>query len=441
MTPAAPHPRSKSAASTSITAIRTRCRASISLSTRACSRWSAATAWARPRCARRIMGLLARKRRLDPRPRRGHHQPVAGTDRAARRRLCSAGPPAVALAQRRRASAARRRHPARALDRRAHLRDLSAPRRTQEQRRRPAFRRRAADACDLARAADQSASAGHGRADRRAWRPSSSPRSRRCWCGLARKATSRCSSSSRTSASRRRSRRTSPSWSMAASTASSTPAASRRTANCSSGCSASASMPRRARRRSDGGRSRGRCPRNARRARRPIRIYVSNPTLPTRWSQPVPIARIEAAARTLSTGVTRLESARGNAATPAAAAGIGTSRRARRRHARHQGRGTPLHPRHHRRKRPAHAPGRRLHQRQALDLRCPGAGDRAQPWPRRLGACSAPIAAPRSRRWRRPSPNGCAARATSPASSRPAARAARRWSRRACARCRSACPS
>jgi uncharacterized protein (UPF0261 family)/ABC-type branched-subunit amino acid transport system ATPase component len=40
----------------------------------------------------------------------------------------------------------------------------------------------------------------------------------------------------------------------------------------------------------------------------PIRIYVSNPILPTRWSQPVPIARIEAAARTLSTGVTRLES-------------------------------------------------------------------------------------------------------------------------------------
>jgi uncharacterized protein (UPF0261 family)/ABC-type branched-subunit amino acid transport system ATPase component len=40
----------------------------------------------------------------------------------------------------------------------------------------------------------------------------------------------------------------------------------------------------------------------------PLRIYVSNPTLPTRWSQPVPIPRIEAAARTLSTGVTRLES-------------------------------------------------------------------------------------------------------------------------------------
>jgi uncharacterized protein (UPF0261 family)/ABC-type branched-subunit amino acid transport system ATPase component len=40
-----------------------------------------------------------------------------------------------------------------------------------------------------------------------------------------------------------------------------------------------------------------------------LRIYVSNPTPPTRWSQPVPIARIEAAARTLSTGVTRIEDA------------------------------------------------------------------------------------------------------------------------------------
>jgi uncharacterized protein (UPF0261 family)/ABC-type branched-subunit amino acid transport system ATPase component len=38
-----------------------------------------------------------------------------------------------------------------------------------------------------------------------------------------------------------------------------------------------------------------------------IRVYLSNPALPTRWSQPVPIARIEAAARTLTTGVTRLE--------------------------------------------------------------------------------------------------------------------------------------
>ncbi len=41
----------------------------------------------------------------------------------------------------------------------------------------------------------------------------------------------------------------------------------------------------------------------------PIRIYISNPTLPTRWSQPAPIARIEAAARTQSTGVARIEDA------------------------------------------------------------------------------------------------------------------------------------
>ncbi|MCP3369418.1 ABC transporter permease [Bradyrhizobium cajani] len=39
----------------------------------------------------------------------------------------------------------------------------------------------------------------------------------------------------------------------------------------------------------------------------PIRIYISNPTLPTRWSQPVPIARIEVAARTISTQVSRLD--------------------------------------------------------------------------------------------------------------------------------------
>jgi uncharacterized protein (UPF0261 family)/ABC-type branched-subunit amino acid transport system ATPase component len=45
------------------------------------------------------------------------------------------------------------------------------------------------------------------------------------------------------------------------------------------------------------------------RASGPIRIYVSNPTLPTRWSQPVPIGRIEATARTLSTQVARLDEA------------------------------------------------------------------------------------------------------------------------------------
>ena len=39
------------------------------------------------------------------------------------------------------------------------------------------------------------------------------------------------------------------------------------------------------------------------------RIYVSNPTLPTRWSQPVPVARIEAAARTSTPSVVALDAA------------------------------------------------------------------------------------------------------------------------------------
>ncbi|NPU15444.1 ABC transporter permease [Bradyrhizobium sp. 83002] len=41
----------------------------------------------------------------------------------------------------------------------------------------------------------------------------------------------------------------------------------------------------------------------------PVRVYVSNPVLPTRWSQPAPIALIEAKARTLSTSVSRLDDA------------------------------------------------------------------------------------------------------------------------------------
>lgn len=47
-------------------------------------------------------------------------------------------------------------------------------------------------------------------------------------------------------------------------------------------------------------------PPQPRRPSGPIRIYVSNPVPPTRWSQPVPIGRIEAAAHTLSTQVARL---------------------------------------------------------------------------------------------------------------------------------------
>ena len=45
------------------------------------------------------------------------------------------------------------------------------------------------------------------------------------------------------------------------------------------------------------------------RSNAPVRIYISNPVLPTRWSQPVPIARIEAATRTLSTASVRLHAA------------------------------------------------------------------------------------------------------------------------------------
>jgi uncharacterized protein (UPF0261 family)/ABC-type branched-subunit amino acid transport system ATPase component len=51
-----------------------------------------------------------------------------------------------------------------------------------------------------------------------------------------------------------------------------------------------------------------RSPQPARR-KGPVRVYISNPSLPTRWSQPVPIARIEAAARVLSSTVTRIEDA------------------------------------------------------------------------------------------------------------------------------------
>jgi len=49
----------------------------------------------------------------------------------------------------------------------------------------------------------------------------------------------------------------------------------------------------------------------------PVRVYISNPTLPTRWSQPAPIARIEAAARTQSTGVAHPETAAPRRAEPA----------------------------------------------------------------------------------------------------------------------------
>jgi uncharacterized protein (UPF0261 family)/ABC-type branched-subunit amino acid transport system ATPase component len=48
--------------------------------------------------------------------------------------------------------------------------------------------------------------------------------------------------------------------------------------------------------------------------RGPLRVYISNPTLPTRWSQPVPVARIEATARTSSATVSALDDAGGRRA-------------------------------------------------------------------------------------------------------------------------------
>ena len=48
---------------------------------------------------------------------------------------------------------------------------------------------------------------------------------------------------------------------------------------------------------------------SARPTRASARVYVSNPTIPTRWSQPVPVARIEAAARTATPSVVALDAA------------------------------------------------------------------------------------------------------------------------------------
>ena len=226
--------------------------------------------------------------------------------RAARRRLCAAGPAAVALAQRRRASAAGRRDAARRLDRRAHLRHVSAARRTQGSWRRPAVRRRAADARDLARAADQPAAPDHGRADRRA-----GARHRRPGRGDAAAAwRGRRHGGARDRAEhRRRDRdlaqcRDHGQWPHQPHHRLRRLSADRELQQrlLGVGCTPSRTGHRVAGR---GGEAKP-VPRGTPQRRRsgstsPI------PTLPTRWSQPVPIERIEAAARTLSTQVARLD--------------------------------------------------------------------------------------------------------------------------------------
>ena len=170
-------------------------------STPASSRSSAATAWARPRSARRSWAWC-------PSPRgaitfRG--ESLVGRspdrDRPARHRLRAAGPPPLALADRRRAPAHGRRRPQGRLDPRPRLLDLSPPRRAQVERRRPAFGRRAADARHRPRAADQPQAARHGRADRGPRPGHRRPGRGRCSCASPRRRASTSSSSSRTSAS------------------------------------------------------------------------------------------------------------------------------------------------------------------------------------------------------------------------------------------------
>ena len=159
----------------------------------------------------------------------------------------------------------------------------------------------------------------------------------------------------------------------------------------------------------------------------PIRIYVSNPSPPTRWSQPVPNARIEASARDRlgrrrpdRSRRRRLAPRRSTSGPPVViVAGTLDTKGPELRFIRDLIVGERL----------AHAARRRFDEREARDLRRDGAGDRAQSWPRRVGACSAAIAALRSPRWRKRSRAGSGVRATSPASSAPAARAAPRSSR------------
>ena len=132
----------------------------------ACSPSSAATAWARRRCATPITGLVPARGSIRL-ARRGDPRPAAARDHRARRRLRPAGPARLAVALGRRAPAARRAAIARTVD--AERVYQTFPRLAERKRNggARALRRRAADARDRARAAVQSAPAGDGRADRR----------------------------------------------------------------------------------------------------------------------------------------------------------------------------------------------------------------------------------------------------------------------------------
>ena len=226
-------------------------------------------------------------------------RPQTGRHRAARHRLRPAGPPALAVPDRRRAPSAGAGIAAQRLDDRAHLRRLSAARRAQEPSRRRIVGRRAADAGDLARAAAQSAPAGHGRADRRPGAGDRRPgrghadparrgrRGRRPRHRAEHRRCHRCGEPGRHHGERPRqpgdrTRRGSPPISTS-----------------SSACWASAGTARTTMRLRPNTADDAK-PGTRTAAAGPQRIYVSNPNLPTRWSQPAPVPQIEARARTNS---------------------------------------------------------------------------------------------------------------------------------------------
>jgi ABC-type branched-subunit amino acid transport system ATPase component len=167
-----------------------------------------------------------------------------------------------------------------------------------------------------------------------------------------------------------------------------------------------------------------------------VKIYMSNPKLPTRWSQPVPVAQLERMARVVTTGAPRASAVQAEIRPLARRA----SRCPGRRHARHQGRGAALHARPDPRGGPAGADGGPVDERQAFGRGDPGAPVAAfhprgaagrlhrRPGPVGRGHDEAFRAGWRGRRgWR--------------ACCRLAARAAPRWWRRRCARCRWGCRS
>ena len=126
---------------------------------------------------------------------------------------------------------------------------------------------------------------------------------------------------------------------------------------------------------SGGGRPAAPSPRND----APIRVYLSNPVLPTRWSADVAAARIEGAARTLTRHARRRRDRRIRSQSRAQHWWSQRTVRRRGRNARHQGRGAALHRRHHQGGGPAGEAGRSVDHGPDLRRGRAAAGDRAAP--------------------------------------------------------------